>query len=575
MQTERATAEPGVGDLLDPQRLRAWSQAATAALDDHRGELDALNVFPVADSDTGTNLYLTLHDAALGVGRAGPGADVRAVAAAFVRGALVGARGNSGVIVSQYLAALLEALLAAPSSACPGLPPVPAARHDPADVPAPGRESERLAAALEHAAASAHAAVAHPVEGTVLSVARAVAHGARGALGGGSPTAVPVVLDGALRAGWDALDRTTDQLPVLRAAGVPDAGGWGLLLVLEALATALVGVEGGEGGGSSSRARAVRPPVRSRRQAVPAPSGSAPDGRPGHDGEPGHDGGALPGTDGEFEVMYLVSRGGMSEDADVVGGGAGPADVAVAVRAALSEVGESVAVVGAGGLWQVHVHTDDPLEAVAVAGHLGLAQGHVGVRHLAGQSGVHADHAPDAGLVVVTRAPGLVADLARAGAVVVLAVGERDLHDALARAAEDTGADEVVALVEGPAQGVGDRSGRVEVVDGLSTVQLVVGAATFAEARSARDVPPAVARVRTAVVASGVGGAGHADVVDSAASLLAAPGEPGPLTLVTGALVPGDLGERVGEALAPDHPGVEVLQLASGAPGAGVDLGVG
>lgn len=552
MQTERAPGEPGVGELLDPLTLRAWSEGATRALDDHRGELDALNVFPVADSDTGTNLFLTLHDAALGVGRTGPGADLATVAAAFVRGALVGARGNSGVIVSQYLAALLETLLAV--------------------QPSPEREGEQLVAALEHAAAGAHAAVAHPVEGTVLSVARAVAHGARAALGVGPPTSSAVLLDAALGSGWDALDRTTDQLPVLRAAGVPDAGGWGLLLVLEALATA-VGTEREAGAGSASRARAARPSVRPRPEDAPAWSAPARDGGPVHDGGPGHDGGALPGTDGEFEVMYLVSRGGAPEDA--VSGGAGAVDVAGSVRAALSEVGESVAVVGAAGLWHVHVHTDHPLEAVAVAGRLGLAQGHVGVRHLAGQSGVHADHAPDAGLVVVTRAPGLVADLARAGAVVVLAVGERDLHDALARAAEDTGADEVVALVEGRAAGVDDRLGRVEVLRGLSTVHLVVGAATFAEARSARDVPRAVTRVRTAVVASGVGGKGHADVVDSAAGLLTAPGEVGLLTLVTGALVPGDLGERVGAALAQDHPGVEVLQIASGMPGADVVLGVG
>ncbi|WP_188037821.1 DAK2 domain-containing protein, partial [Actinotalea sp. JY-7885] len=96
--------------VVDAALLRAWSRSATAQLRAASQELDDLNVFPVPDGDTGTNLLLTLAEATRGADAGGPG--VHACARALLRGALVGARGSSGVIVSQYLRGLLGALVA-------------------------------------------------------------------------------------------------------------------------------------------------------------------------------------------------------------------------------------------------------------------------------------------------------------------------------------------------------------------------------------------------------------------------------------------------------------------------------
>src|SRR5690606_4694682 len=140
--------------VLDAAVVRRWATGATTALGDRRAALDDLNVFPVADSDTGTNLFLTLTDAAAALDRLDPAAGTDEVVRAFTRGAVRGARGNSGVIVSQYVAVLCVSLSGRPLT-----------------VPV-------LLDGLDRAARAAHGTVAHPVEGTVLTVARAVRDGA-------------------------------------------------------------------------------------------------------------------------------------------------------------------------------------------------------------------------------------------------------------------------------------------------------------------------------------------------------------------------------------------------------------
>lgn len=514
-------------DALDASVLRAWADGAVQALAEHRGELDALNVFPVADSDTGTNLYLTLREALDAVTGAGSGATDQVAARELARGALVGARGNSGVIVSQYIGALLRGLH---SDLTPGL----------------------LARALGTATDAAYRAVANPVEGTVLTVARAVSDAAAAAVDARATrlpraeTSALGVLDTAIDAGYAALARTTRQLAALRAAGVLDAGAWGLLLVLDALAEALHG----------SPPRAPRPlPVMPRRNG------------------PCTDGADLVG--GEFEVMYLVvDEGAEPEDAEAPGG-----DVADALGAALSAVGDSVAVVGGDRLWQAHVHTDTPLEALDAAAVTGLAPSQIRVRHLASQSGVHGTHRPPLGLVAVTGSPALIADLARAGAVVVLVPPGHMAGPELGRAIDDTGARTVLvlaadALLEA-APVRGPHGPLVTSVDGLSEVQVVAGAATLAsldpalgEDRIAQAVLDAVAAVRTATVAVGPGE--HADLAaDAVRTLLGSPTSL--LTVLTSTGTPPDVvGRLLAEAAAAE---VEVVVLATGAPGDQVVLG--
>jgi len=259
--------------------------------------------------------------------------------------------------------------------------------------------------------------------------------------------------------------------------------------------------------------------------------------------------------------MYLVAS-------------AGADDVTGPLAAALSEVGDSVAVVGDEGLWQAHVHTDTPLEAVAAAAVTGTAATQIRVRHLVSQSGVHGAHRPRLGLVAVTAAPALTADLARAGAVVVLVPEGRPAGPELARAVDDTGAHTVLVLAaDGFLEGAPDRGPdgpRVRRIRGLSEVQVVVGAATLAsldpglgEDRLAEAVSDAVDAVRVA----DVGAAG--DAVAAAEALLDRPTTL--LTVLTSAGTPEDVVSAVVEVAR--SAGVEVVVLPTGRPGDAVVLG--
>ncbi|WP_229331796.1 DAK2 domain-containing protein, partial [Streptomyces sp. UNOC14_S4] len=204
--------------------VRTWCALALDALGRAREEIDAINVYPVADGDTGTNLYLTVESASRAVEAVFDGhatADPAApptlpeVVRAMAHGALIGARGNSGTILAQLLRGTAEVLAAAPEGAEGG---------------------ELLRAALERAVASAYEGVARPVEGTVLTVAAAAARAAAQTEGD-----APAVARAADEAARTALAVTPGQLDVLGEAGVVDAGGLGLVEVLGALARALSG----------------------------------------------------------------------------------------------------------------------------------------------------------------------------------------------------------------------------------------------------------------------------------------------------------------------------------------------
>ena len=200
-------------------------RAYRGALAKHRAALNRLNVYPVPDGDTGTNMALTLEAvvaeldlAAVATGEettegAGAGAGMGAVAQALAHGSLMGARGNSGVILSQLLRGIAGVARAHPE----GLGPA------------------ELVEALDRASESAYAAVSNPVEGTILTVARAAAEGAKGALALEVPPHLRLisVLEAAREAAARALAGTTEQLPALKAAGVVDAGGAGLLLLFD------------------------------------------------------------------------------------------------------------------------------------------------------------------------------------------------------------------------------------------------------------------------------------------------------------------------------------------------------
>nr|WP_269329640.1 DAK2 domain-containing protein [Kineosporia babensis] len=199
--------------VLDPPAARRWAMAALAALADAREEIDALNVFPVPDGDTGTNLYLTLEAAVASAQTLPPDAPVAAVADAFARGALLGARGNSGVIGAQLLRGWAQVLA----------------------------ENTELTAqtaveCFRRADEQAWKAVHQPVEGTILSVSRAAAQAAQAAAASDFGADLEAVISAAAEAAQLALAYTPVQLPALAAAGVVDAGGRGLVVLLDALA---------------------------------------------------------------------------------------------------------------------------------------------------------------------------------------------------------------------------------------------------------------------------------------------------------------------------------------------------
>lgn len=195
---------------LTVEVLRAWARTALAELARARTEIDELNVYPVPDGDTGTNLYLT-WEAACDALPKGELTFTEAIQA-FGRGALLGARGNSGVITSQLIRACGLRL-------DENLP-----RDRENGVLADPRMSEAaaFADALKYAADAAYGAVAQPVEGTMLTVARAAATGAMTAANDGK-TLADVCL-AAVASARQALTKTTEQLDVLRRAGVVDAG---------------------------------------------------------------------------------------------------------------------------------------------------------------------------------------------------------------------------------------------------------------------------------------------------------------------------------------------------------------
>jgi len=205
---EDQATEPSPGRSCTGRELKGFLEAGTAWLEAHAANINALNVFPVPDGDTGTNMVLTMH-AALEEIKAVPDDSAAAVAHATAHGALMGARGNSGVILSQLFRGLASGLDGK-------------AQFDGAD----------FAAALNEASTTAYKGVIKPVEGTILTVGREAAEAAQAMVEEGQVDFLPV-LERVVAAARDSVARTPLLLDVLRDAGVVDAGGQGLFVILE------------------------------------------------------------------------------------------------------------------------------------------------------------------------------------------------------------------------------------------------------------------------------------------------------------------------------------------------------
>ncbi|MFJ2764278.1 DAK2 domain-containing protein [Streptomyces prasinus] len=399
--------------FFDALAVRAWCGLALDALGRAREEIDAINVYPVADGDTGTNLYLTVESAATaveavfaGYAAEGPeGPTLADAARAMAHGALIGARGNSGTILAQLLRGMAQVLAGDGTAHADG---------------------QGLRRALRTAADSARRAVAHPVEGTVLTVASAAADAAGGAQGDCGEVA-RAAYDGA-RA---ALAATPDQLAVLRRAGVVDAGGRGLVAVLAALVETFTGENpAGPAPGayrSTAGTHARTPPGTRTRAEHGEPAGCA-----------GGGGAAEAAAAGPaYEVIYLLE----AEDAAVE-----------RLRRRLDGLGDSLVVVGGDGLWNVHVHVDDAGAAVEAGVEAGrphrirITHFGAGDAHATGAGRPPAERAARA-VVAVVPGEGLAVLYTGAGATTVLArPGEPPASGELVQAVRRAHAHEVVLL---------------------------------------------------------------------------------------------------------------------------------
>lgn len=193
---------------LSGQELREMFQVATGWLEKNAADIDALNVFPVPDGDTGTNMLLTMRSTIEEAYRA-PDHSTTAIAKSIARGALMGARGNSGVILSQIWHGLARGLEGKESI-----------------------EGKDLAEALTLAATEAYHGIDNPVEGTILTVAKDAAAAAQAQVKSGDSDLV-TVMERVVKTARESVANTPNLLPVLREAGVVDAGGQGLYTILE------------------------------------------------------------------------------------------------------------------------------------------------------------------------------------------------------------------------------------------------------------------------------------------------------------------------------------------------------
>ena len=279
---------------LGADELRAVVRGYRDALAAHKEGINRLNVYPVPDGDTGTNMALTLSAVCDEVDAAGD--DLASVCKAISHGSLMGARGNSGVILSQILRGVAAVV-----------------------ADADGVDGASAAAALTEASSAAYEAVMRPVEGTILTVVREASEAATTAAGG-SGTDLLTVLEAARAQGADALERTPEMLPVLKDAGVVDAGGTGFMLLLDVLLHVVDG----------------RPVPEAAEVAAPVLSGPM----PGH----AHEGEGGDISDLRYEVMYFLEA---------------PDDAIPAFKDVWAGIGDSIVVVGGDGIWNCHIHTDD------------------------------------------------------------------------------------------------------------------------------------------------------------------------------------------------------------------------
>ena len=284
-------------ELLGAKEVRQTVVTFRDAMRAHAAGINRLNVYPVPDGDTGTNMSRTLDAVVAELDGAGP--EMEPTCKAISHGSLMGARGNSGVILSQILRGLVGTI---------------------GETTDGKVNAARMADALKRASAAAYEAVLKPIEGTILTVVRESADAAAAAASGGAT--LSATLQAARVAGRDALSRTPDMLPVLKDAGVVDAGGAGFLLLLDAAIHVVDGEAMPEPDDSDG-------PTAEQLEAVALRHKSD---------------GSVDVSELRYEVMFLLDM----DDAH-----------ANDFKQAWGSIGDSIVVVGGEGLYNCHIHTND------------------------------------------------------------------------------------------------------------------------------------------------------------------------------------------------------------------------
>lgn len=396
---------------FDGALLLAWARAASAELDARRVEINKLNVFPVPDADTGSNMAHTMAAAVAEADGLEAGAGAQQIAEALARGAVRGARGNSGVVLSQVMRGVAQSVTE--------------------DTPGAAVIADALRAAVQFV----DHAIADPVEGTVITVLRAASVAAADAAatpaGAGAQPDMLAVAEAAADAARVALAHTPSQLETLRDADVVDAGGTGLVVILESLVGVLSGGGVGDAGGQVA-------------SASNAPSSE------------GH------GAPGYFEVLFMFEG-----DLD-------------ALEGELRGLGDSLIIARLGaGAGKVHIHSRRAGEVIELA----YRMGRVSDLRLEVLPPQPATRAPER-LILALTPPGSLSELYREAGALTVHPGQDAVSDILS-AVRRSGASEVLLLPNGLLSqrelGAVEKAARAfeQTMTILPTVRLVSGIAAL------------------------------------------------------------------------------------------------
>ena len=371
-------------NTIGGQDLREMFAAAAGWLEKSSSEIDALNVFPVPDGDTGTNMLLTMRSTIEEAYRA-PDNSAAAVAQAMAKGALMGARGNSGVILSQILRGLAQSLAEKETFT-----------------------AVELASALQQSAAMAYNGLSNPVEGTMLTVIKDVAAAAQAQVAGDGDDLIPV-MEAVVDAASESVANTPNLLRVLREAGVVDAGGQGLYTILE---------------GALRYLRGEMEQMRFRKPQIIVGNIHAT---------------KLPEMIAADEIPYGYCTEFLLKGEKIDTG---------KIKKKLEKKGESLIVVGDEAAVRIHIHTLDPGEVLAYTADLGTMH-QVSIRNMDEQHQdyleMQREKAPavDTGIIVVVAGDGLTEVFTSLGASAVVPGGQtmnpstKDLLQAVERVASD------------------------------------------------------------------------------------------------------------------------------------------